>query len=148
MKNVFTLLFLVSAFLFGKEASAQVTCDSVAGICADYLKESTGNRIFISDGQVYRAFLQDDESAEFNTTFFGGSTYRLAVSAGERKDYVIFEVYDQQGNLLFSNSSHKNAHYWDFRANSTMDCRIVTRLDPEKKSTGCAIMLMGFQKKN
>lgn len=148
MKNVFALLFIATAFLFGNDAKAQVTCDSVAGICADYLKENTGNSIFISDGQVYRAFLQDEESAEFTTTFFGGSTYRLAVAAGQRKDYVIFELYDQQGTLLFTNASHNNAHYWDFRVTSTMECKIVTKLDPEKKSTGCAIMLMGFQKKN
>ncbi|MBT4774978.1 MAG: hypothetical protein HOL28_03925 [Crocinitomicaceae bacterium] len=138
---------LAIAILFlGSVSQAQVTCDSIAGIAGSYLNSGTENSIFISDGQVYRAFLQDDEAAEFNTTFFGGSTYRIAVSAGQRADYVIFEIWDEQDMLLFSNVDQSNAPYWDFKITSTMQCKIQTRLDPNKKSSGCAILLIGFEK--
>lgn len=143
MKNLLAILFTASVLFSASSAKSQVTCDSIKDICEQYLDMDA--KSFISDGQIYRAFLQDGETAEFETTFFGGSTYRLAVSAGSRKDYVIFEIRDQQGNLLFSNEDHKNAHYWDFQVESTVDCTIETKLDPTKKATGCAVMLIGFQ---
>lgn len=147
MKNLLATLIVFASFLMGSNANAQITCDSIAGICGGYLKENTDNSVYISDGQVYRAFLQDEEAAEFNTTFFGGSTYRVAVSAGKREDFVIFTIYDQQDNVLFTNQDHANAPYWDFKVTSTMECRIETKLDPDKKSSGCAVLLLGFEKK-
>lgn len=147
MKKVLAILIVSFSFIFGNETKAQVTCDSIAGICSQYLKEGADNCVYISDGQVYRAFLQDEEAAEFTTTFFGGSTYRIAASAGKRKDYLIFEIRDEQDNLLFTNADHGNAPYWDFKVTSTMECKIETKLDPDKKSSGCAIMLIGFQKR-
>ena len=144
MKKLFASIVLFGGLFVASNASAQVTCDSIKDICQDYLSASAG-KLFISDGQVYRAFLQDEETAEFETTFFGGSTYRLAVAAGKRKDYVIFEIRDRKDNLLFTNADHKNAHYWDFSVSSTMECKIETRLDSNKKSNGCAVMLIGFQ---
>lgn len=147
MKLSLATVFVTASLLFGTMTNAQVTCDSIAGIAGSYLSKGTENSVFISDGQVYRAFLQDDESAEFNTTFFGGSTYRIAVSAGKREDYVIFEIRDEQDMLLFTNADQGNAPYWDFKVTGTMECRIQTRLDSNKKSSGCAILLIGFEKK-
>ena len=146
MKLTLATLFITACLIFGSNANAQVTCDSVSGIASSYLNANSKNSIFISDGQVYRAFLSDEESAEFSTTFFGGSTYRIAVSAGKRQDYVIFEIRDEQDILLFSNADQGNAPYWDFKITSTMECKISTRLDPNKKSSGCVIMLIGFEK--
>ena len=145
--NIKAILFFSVSLFFGTISNAQVTCDSIAGIAGGYLNKDTEGSVFISDGQVYRAFLQDDEAAEFNTTFFGGSTYRIAVSAGKREDYVIFEIRDEQDMLLFTNADQGNAPYWDFKVTSTMECKIQTRLDSNKKSSGCAIMLIGFEKK-
>jgi hypothetical protein len=146
MKLIIATLFITVSLFLGNILNAQVTCDSIAGIAGSYLNEGTENSIFISDGQVYRAFLQDDEAAEFSTTFFGGSTYRIAVSAGKRADYVIFEIRDEQDMLLFTNADQGNAPYWDFKINNTIECKIQTRLDPNKKSSGCAILLIGFEK--
>jgi len=146
MKLTVTTIFAAVLMILGSNVNAQVTCDSVSGIASSYLNEGTENSIFISDGQVYRAFLSDDESAEFNTTFFGGSTYRIAVSAGKRKDYVIFEIRDEQDIVLFTNADQANAPYWDFKVTSTMECKIHTQLEPNKKASGCVIMLIGFEK--
>ena len=146
--NLSTKIISKAVLLFsGVVSNAQVTCDSIAGIAGNYLNKGTENSIYISDGQVYRAFLQDDESAEFNTTFFGGSTYRIAVSAGQREDYVIFDILDEQDMLLFTNADQGNAPYWDFKVTNTIQCKVQTRLDPNKKSSGCAILLIGFEKK-
>ena len=137
---------LAIAILFlGSVSQAQVTCDSIAGIAGSYLNSGTENSIFISDGQVYRAFLQDEEAAEFNTTFFGGSTYRIAVSAGQREDYVIFEIWDEQDMLLFSNVDQSNAPYWDFKITNTLDCIIEANLNPNNSASGCAVLLVGFK---
>lgn len=129
-------------------SNAQITCDSVAKVTSNYLKPSkTDSRVFISDGQVYRAFLDEDQSAEFETTFYGGSTYRIGASAGSDDNYVIFEVYDKYRNLLFTNRDYKNAEYWDFKVNNTLDCTIEVKLDLQRKSSGCAVLLIGFEKK-
>jgi hypothetical protein len=140
----------LSLFLFGfvYQSTGQVTCDSVAKITSQLLKSKPGdNRLFISDGQVYRAFLDEDQSAEFETTLYGGSVYRIAATAGSGENFVIFELYDQYRNLIFSNYNHKNADYWDFKVNSTLNCTVEVRLDLQIKSSGCAVMLIGFEKK-
>ena len=119
-------------------------CESIVKTCESYLYGKNGNVKFISDGQVYTAFL-DREKAEFKTTFFGGSTYRIAASAGTDDDFVIFTVKDPKGNVLFTNSKYKNAPYWDFKVQKTIPVTIETELDLDKKVTGCAVMLIGFK---
>ncbi len=119
-------------------------CESIVKTCESYLNGKNGNVKFISDGQVYTAFL-DREKAEFKTTFFGGSTYRIAASAGTDDDFVIFTVKDPKGNVLFTNSKYKNAPYWDFKVQKTIPVTIETELDLDKKVTGCAVMLIGFK---
>ena len=117
-------------------------CEGIVKACkANLIK---GSKNFISDGQVYTAFL-DREKAEFKTTFFGGSTYRIAASAGTADDFVIFTVKDLQGNIIFTNRDYKNSPYWDFKVPTTIPVVIETELDMDKKITGCAVMLIGFK---
>ncbi|MDX2361214.1 MAG: hypothetical protein QNK23_10425 [Crocinitomicaceae bacterium] len=124
---------------------AQQDCERIVQNCERQLSESTDGSEFISDGQVYTAFL-DREKAEFKTTFFGGTTYRISASAGEKDNYVIFTIKDPQGNILFSNKNYRNAPYWDFRVIETLPVTIETELDTDLKVTGCAVMLIGFQR--
>jgi len=148
--RILSLAILVTALFIGSTSYGQITCDSIAGVTSSYLntqRDKQLKRVFISDGQVYRAFLDEDQSAEFEATFFGGSTYRIAASAGVADNYLIFEVYDHERNLLFTNFDHGNAPYWDFKVESTIDCYIEARLDMNKKLSGCATMMIGFQKK-
>lgn len=118
-------------------------CESLVKACEVHLKGKNNN--FVSDGQVYTAFL-DREKAEFKTTFFGGSTYRIAATAGEDDTYVIFTVSDLEGNLLFTNKNYKNSPYWDFKVPKTIPVVITTELDLDKKVTGCAVMMIGFKR--
>ncbi|MCB9188068.1 MAG: hypothetical protein H6599_02180 [Flavobacteriales bacterium] len=143
------LLGLFIAIGFANASYSQITCDSIAAVANSYLRtenDKIQNRVFISDGQVYRAFLDEDQTAEFEVTFYGNSTYRIATSAGNADEYVIFEIYDQDRNLLFSNYDYANAPYWDFEIDNTIDCTIEVKLDMNKKLSGCVRMMIGFEK--
>lgn len=139
----YSILFLF-AFSFLSFSAYTQDCEKIIKICESYLSGTKGKEKFISDGQIYTAFL-DREKAEFKTTFFGGSTYRIAASAGDDEDYVIFTVKDPQGNVLFTNRNYKNSPYWDFKVPMTIPVTIETELDLDKKVSGCAIMLIGFK---
>jgi len=140
MKKIALLsLLLVSTFTI----SFAQDCESLVKSCEAHLKGK--NNSFVSDGQVYTAFL-DREKAEFKTTFFGGSTYRIAATAGDDDTYVIFTVRDLNGNVLFSNKNYKNSPYWDFKVPKTLPVIIETELDLDKKVTGCAVMMIGFKR--
>ncbi|MFN5912031.1 MAG: hypothetical protein ACK45H_11900 [Bacteroidota bacterium] len=137
------VIFLLSVFVYPSVSIAQ-DCEKIVKLCGSYLTGDAGKSRFISDGQVYTAFL-DREKAEFKTTFYGGSTYRIAASAGSDDNYVIFTVRDPNGNVLFTNKQFKNAPYWDFKVPRTLPVTIETELDLDKKVTGCAVMLIGFK---
>lgn len=143
MKN----LFLTLTLIFGSFFSQAQECDSLANVCYDILASNTKDgKIFISDGQVYKAFVDADQAAEFKVTLYGGSLYRIATTAGVKDNYVIFNVYDKEHNLLFSNKEHSNKPFWDFKIDNTLDCYIEAYLDVDKKVSGCIVALLGFQK--
>jgi hypothetical protein len=100
---------------------------------------------YISDGQDYRALLLDKEIAEFQSTFYGGTTYRIAVCSGLGDGNLIFRIFDKDRNLLFDNSEQKNAPYWDFKFVSTLDCTIEAQIIPGKAPSGCAVMMISFK---
>lgn len=138
-KGLYTLLFIVCAIASSMTASAQ--CDTVASLCNKHLTKQ-----FISDGQQYRALLlNSDETAEFRTTFYGNTTYRIAACSGMTDGNLVFYVYDKDRHLLFTNNEHKNAPYWDFKINSTLDCTIEAKLDASHQGSGCAVLLIGFK---
>ena len=116
-------------------------CDTIANFCGKHLSNQ-----FISDGQQYRALLLNtEETAEFHTTFYGGSTYRIAACSGLKDGNLVFSVFDSQRNQLFTNNEYKNAPYWDFKITSTIDCIIEAKLDGSNQGSGCAVVLIGFK---
>lgn len=136
-------LFIFSLFTLPLMAQE---CDSLANVCYKHLSDTKNGRVFISDGQVYKAFVDAEQSAEFKVTLYGGSLYRIATTAGIKDDYVIFNVYDKERHLLFTNKDYKNKPYWDFKIDNTLDCYIEAYLDIDKKVSGCIVVLLGFQK--
>src|SRR5687767_10373215 len=136
-KVIITLLIFTAGF-----CSAQ--CDSIADLCARHIVPS-----FISDGQQYRSLLlNSEEYSEFHTTFFGETTYRIAACSGTSDGNLIFNVYDQDRHLLFSNRSQRNAPYWDFKVKSTVETIIEAQLDVNRNpGSGCAVILIGFKQK-
>lgn len=139
MRKFFIIaLFLTATGLYNR-AEAQF-CDTIATICS---KHMTGQ--FISDGQTYRALLLNDQYAEFHTTFYGGTTYRICACSGMTDGNLIFTIKDQDGTVLFTNKDFKNAPYWDFKITSTIDCSIEAALNPDTQASGCAVLLIGFK---
>lgn len=133
------LIFFFLLIAFGNEAFGQ--CDSTAAYATHYMQKN-----FISDGQSYRALLFDDQIAEFHTTFYSGSKYRIVGFAGMDNNQLQFSLYDQEGNKLFTNAEHENSSYWDFEFKDTMDGRIEAKLDLTKQKSGCAVLLIGFER--
>lgn len=141
MRKLAVLPILLFFMAWGAQAQ---TCDSIVKITESYLK--VDDQLFVSDGQVYKAFLDEQQTAEFNTTLYGGTTYRIATSAGDKDNYIIFNVYDKERNLIFTNEDFANAPYWDFKVVNTIDCSIEARLDLDKKVSACAVLLIGFKR--
>jgi hypothetical protein len=136
MKTIHLLIF--SLFAVG---SLSAQCDDVAHACREHL-----NDLFISDGQFYRALLYGDQVAEFETTLFGATTYRVAACGGDEPGNLIFRIFDQERNLLFTNADFSNAPFWDFVVSNTMHCTIEAQLDPNRIESGCAVLVIGFKK--
>lgn len=134
-------LIAFSFLALGAGAKAQTICQSIAARCEQHI---TAN--YIPDGQFYRALLQGEEIAEFNLTLFGGTTYRVAACSGDSDGILLFDVFDQERNLLFSNRENHNAPYWDLVVANTLDVIVEAQLDPSKAGSGCAVMLIGFKR--
>jgi hypothetical protein len=136
-KISFNIVFL---FLLAFSHNAFSQCDPTANFCKKHL----GND-FISDGQSYRSMLIEEEVAEFNITFFGGSQYRIAACSGLSDSNLIFSIYDKDRNLLFSNENYANAPFWNFKVNSTINCIIEAKLNSSNLISGCAVLVIGFK---
>ena len=135
MKKIITALFAI-AMATGVHAQ----CENTVEFCKGNFSQD-----FISDGQVYKALLYNDQIAEFDISLFGGNTYRISAGSGEGAGNLVFRLYDQEKNLLFTNQDYSNAPYWDFVLESTIDCTIEAQLDLNKSDSGCAILLIGFK---
>lgn len=142
MKKFILALLFVAAGNLTNSLNAQ--CDSIANRCAKHIIAS-----FVSDGQQYRSLLlNSEEYAEFHTTFFGETTYRIAACSGTSDGNLIFNIYDQERNLLFSNRSQRNAPYWDFKVKTSLETIIEAQLDANRNpGSGCAVILIGFKQK-
>lgn len=144
-KQIITLLLLFSGF-FGFNQVLNAQCDTTARLCSRHIIPP-----FVSDGQTYRAFVLSGQNAEFQTTFFAGTTYRIAAASGMSDGNLIFSIfaYDPatgQRDLIFTNSQHSYAPYWDFKVNTTVEVVIEATLSPTSgKDSGCAVVLIGFK---
>lgn len=135
-KSILIFAFLIFNFSFLIRSNAQ--CDTIAYVCGKHIMSP-----FISDGQQYRALLLADQTAEFHATFYGGGTYRIAACTGLKDGNLIFSVFDEQRNLIFSNKDYKNSPYWDFKVTSTMD--VIMEATLAGAQSGCAVVLIGFK---
>ncbi|MBL0317250.1 MAG: hypothetical protein IPP69_16400 [Flavobacteriales bacterium] len=132
---------IIFGILFSVAQHSTAQCDSLTDYCMRYLSSD-----FISDGQTYKALLTGDEVAEFNTTLFKGTTYRIAACSGSSDNTLIFKIVDQDKNILFSNVDFSTSPYWEFMVENTMPVTIETMLDNNKSDSGCATIVIGFQK--
>lgn len=135
------LVAIFSFLLVAGISQVQAQCDTIANYC----HKNNFTVDYVSDGQNYRALLFAEQEAEFETTFFGGVTYRIAACTGFEQGNLIFRVKDELGNTLFDSMDQQNSPYWDFEVESTITVKIVTLLDPLEAPSGCATILIGFK---
>jgi hypothetical protein len=139
MKKFLVIALIAGFTALSTTANAQM-CDTIADFCGKTFTNS-----YISDGQSYRALLIDDQTAEFQTTFYGGTQYRVSACSGFEEGALIFKLFDSQGNLLFQSNDFGNTAYWDFKVESTLECKIEAQLDGTYSGSGCAVILIGFK---
>ena len=140
MMNYFKIL-AAFVFLITTGHSAFSQCDSTAYLATRMLGET-----YVSDGQVYRALIYDDQEAEFYTTFYGGAKYRIVSMVGLEKEQLIFTLVDEEQNVLFTNEDQNNSAFWDFEFESTIEGKVQAKLDLTKQNSGCAVILIGFER--
>jgi len=137
-KSILTFVtFLIISFLGVTTLNSQE--EAMLNDCVSNIESP-----YIVSGQPFKAFITDDEIAEFHTTFFSGSTYRI-VACSAKEPNIIFSVYDTEHNLLFTNENVGNAPYWDFKVEGSIECIVEARLDKSKASSGIAMILVGFK---
>ena len=120
IKIVFSICIICLASL-----AANAQCDTIATVCQNNFSK--------------------DQTAEFHLTLYGGSVYRFGGCSGLENGNLIFRLYDEERNELFSNAEQQMAPYWDFKVNSTLDIIVEANLNLEKISSGCAVLLVGFK---
>jgi hypothetical protein len=133
------LFYTVLAMFISAATYAQ--CDSTAHLASRHL-----GKMYVSDGQQYRALIHDDQTAEFTTTFYSGHTYRVSAMGGFAEGQLLFSLYDIENNLIYTNEAHRNAPYWNFKVENTLTLRVEAKLDTAKQSSGCAVLLIGFER--
>lgn len=141
MKRLVGKIIIIANFLLAIPYIANAQADTLVKVCTKHLQAP-----YISDGQQYQTILNEDEIAEFHATFYGGSQYRIVGCSGLTDGNLIFNVYDRERNLIFTNADYENSPYWDLKFTNTMDCIIEAKLDSKnKEDSGFAIMLIGFK---
>lgn len=143
MKNIFIITTL--SLIFSSFSVFSQDCDSIYRIVESYLVDEDQGITYVSDGQSHTSFL-NNEKAEFTTTLYGGSYYRIAASAGTKHNYAIFTIKDMEDNILFTNREVNDAPFWDFKVESTIPVKIQAQLNTELKVSGCLTMMIGFLK--
>lgn len=131
---------ILVGFLFFIQALAFSQADKTLSLCDKHLLPP-----FVSDGQEYRALLNGDEIAEFNVSFYGGSTYRIIACSGKIEGNLVFSIYDKERNLLFTNRDYRNSPYWDFKIKNTVNLIIEAELNQTEGASGFAFIQIGFK---
>ena len=134
MKYILSIIFLIIAL--GIKAQP---IDFVSK-CQNYFGSE-----FISDGQQYRALLSGEQVAEFHATFYQENKYRIVACGAKDNQTIVFNVYDKNRNLLYSNKDFDNTPYWDLYFSATTDCIIEARLDTNIQTSGIVYLLIGFE---
>ncbi|MFH2141216.1 MAG: hypothetical protein ABIJ97_02245 [Bacteroidota bacterium] len=140
MKKTISIVILIVSLMLFFSYQAKSQADEITKLCTQYLVPP-----FISDGQQYKALLNGDELAEFHSSFYGGSTYRIIACSGLSEGNLLFSLYDKERNLLFTNKNYENSPYWDFKFSSTIECILEAELDTKNSSSGFAILMIGFK---
>lgn len=133
MRNIFIALAVAFTLPLCGQATLEKTVKS-------YFDDT-----YISDGQIYRVMLNYGEEGEFEATFFAGTKYRIAMSSTISNSSLVYSLIDNNRNVIFTNQDYDNTPYWDFEFTSTVDCKILVKIDNKEERSGIAIMMIGYK---
>lgn len=141
MKSYFAKYFVIfiSCFIYSNSLIGQA--NSLKD-CSNFL-----NSGFVSDGQEYKAKLDENNKSTFYTTFYGGSQYRVIACSDIENYPLIFSVFDTEKNLLFCNKNYDYTPFWNFTFTSTIDCIIEIEFKSETLLKDEVMLLIGFKEK-
>lgn len=137
LRNILSVLAFIAAIMLPTEVNSQA--EVIEADCRGNFQHP-----YIVTNQPFKALLAGDEIAEFKLTLFSGTTYRISAGSAGNK-YIIFSVFDNNHNLLFTNKDYDNAPYWDFQVEGYMDCIVEAKLDNSIAQSGFAIIMTGFK---
>ena len=133
-KPIAILLSALAYLLLAPMAQAQH--ETLGERCGKHITSA-----YIADGQEHVAPIKANGRAEFRTTFFGRSTYRLSVCTTMNEGRVVMSVYDTDKNLLFCNRDYDYSPYWDFSFTSTVTCIVQIDVEQATPPRGAVAML-------
>lgn len=136
-------IYLLSIFLlcwFGATNNILAQDAPIASQCKKYISPP-----FISSGQIHKSLVRGDAEAEFRSTFYSGTTYRVVVCSDVEGNKPVFTLYDNENHKLFSNQKHNYSPYWDFQFESTVDCIIKVRFKEALEKPAYLILMVGFK---
>lgn len=139
MKRLKQSFIITSFFLFALVFNAKSQENTITN-CINLI-----NSGYVSDGQEYKAKLDENNKARFYTTFYGGSHYRIVGCSNITYTPLILSVYDTEKNLLFCNKDYNYIPYWNFKFTSTINCIIEIEFDKEKQIKDEVMLLIGFK---
>jgi len=126
---------LTSTLLYSQNNTSVTKCDQLL------------NSGYVSNGQEYKALLDENNKAKFYTTFYGGSYYRVIACTNNNNYPLIFSVFDTEKNLLFCNKDYQFTPYWNFTFSSTIDCIIEFEIKSDKPLNDEVKLIIGFKEK-
>jgi len=109
---------------------------------------------FRFNGSLNKVLLSRGESAELSLILRGGKKYRILVDGGNVMGVLSFKIYDRHKTLVFDNSKHDMAQYWDFNIGATQEYHIVVTYPVSNEgynditTRGCVALAVGFLDKS
>ncbi len=138
----FQILFWIFIMLSFSLEGQEKTYNNSLNNCENLLNDG-----YISDGQVYLANFNSNNNAEFHTTFYGGSMYRIIACSDIKDHKLIINIFDTEKNLLYSNINYDYIPFWNFSFTSTVECVIVIKVDAKETIKKPVKLLIGFKEK-
>lgn len=131
------ILFVVPILLFVIEIDSRSNIYRPACI-------STFSANYISDGQDHSLYFDSIQSNTIKIHFSNNIEYRIDACNNQSANFLL-EIYDNNGNLIYSSIKNPQNNNWTLKFDDPMDCNLkLTKLSPEK--TAVAVnLLIGFK---
>ncbi len=141
--KIFKKSFLIALLFAFSVYSAKSQCEEFA---QSECKSELGN--YLHDGNYNATTLTQGQHIELVKTFYSGLNHRIVVCATNELPDILFEVFDGDRNLVFSNKNEDYTMMWDFAVETSQQLivSITVPISSDEKfaKSGCTAVLLGF----